>query len=298
MTKEKIFTLLIIVLAFFSCEKGINFKLSQTPSQLVVDASIENDKAPVVVLSNSLNYFSKISAAILDSSFVHHATVTISNGTKTQQLIEYSLPADSLGDVIYYYTSDPSNPLTFFQGEFNKNYTLTIKTNGSIYTSTTSITSVAKKIDSLWWMKSPDNKDSSEVILMAKITDPPGHGNYIRYFTSVDNGQFYPALNSVYDDQITDGTTYNIQIENGVNRNQTIDLTNYSFFHHGDTATVKFCNIDKATYDFWRTMEYNYQSIGNPFSTPTQVLGNISNGALGYFGGYAAQYISLQIPKQ
>ncbi len=297
MPDKKLFILLITIISFLSCEKGINFKLDQTPSQLVVDASIENDKAPVVVLSNSLNYFSKISPAILDSSFVHDAIVTVSNGNKTQQLKEFSLPADSLGDIIYYYSSDPSSPQTFFQGEFNKNYTLTIQSNGKKYISTTAITSLAKKIDSLWWMKSPDNNDSNEVILMAKITDPPGYGNYIRYFTSVNGGQLFPALNSVYDDQITDGTTYNIQIENGVNRNQNIDLTNYSFFHHGDTATVKFCNIDKATYDFWRTMEYNYQSIGNPFSTPTQVLGNISNGALGYFGGYAAQYISLIIPK-
>lgn len=289
--------LLILVIGFCSCEKAINFKLTQTPPQLVVDASIENNRAPVVVLSTSLNYFSKISPAILDSSFVHNAIVTVSNGTKTQQLKEYSLPADSLGDIIYYYTSDPSNPLTFFDGEFNTNYTLTIQSKGQQYTSTTSITSVAKKIDSLWWMPSVGNNDSSEVILMARITDPVGYGNYIRYFTSVNSGQFYPALNSVYDDQITDGTTYNIQLENGVNRNQTIDLNNYSFFHHGDTATVKFCNINKATYDFWRTMEYNYQSIGNPFSTPTQVLGNVSNGALGYFGGYAAQYVSLIIPK-
>jgi hypothetical protein len=60
---------------------------------------------------------------------------------------------------------------------------------------------------------------------------------------------------------------------------------------------VKFANIDKATFDFWRTMEYNYQSIGSPFSSPTEVLGNVSNGALGYFGGYAVQYISLKVPE-
>jgi hypothetical protein len=61
-------------------------------------------------------------------------------------------------------------------------------------------------------------------------------------------------------------------------------------------VTVKLTNIDKNTYDFWRTMEYNYQSVGNPFSTPTVVISNISSGALGYFGGYAAQYVPLRIP--
>jgi len=81
-----------------------------------------------------------------------------------------------------------------------------------------------------------------------------------------------------------------------VNRNLDIDFEEYSFFNRGDTVTVKFTNIDKATFDFWRTMEFSYSSIGNPFSSPTKVLGNVKN-ALGYFGGYAVQYKSLIIPK-
>ena len=107
---------------------------------------------------------------------------------------------------------------------------------------------------------------------------------------------FIPGLNSVFDDQITDGTTYTVSVPKGVNRNLTIDLNTYGFFNLGDSVVVKLANIDKATYDFWRTMEYNYQSIGNPFSTPTEVISNISNDALGYFGGYAAQYKGLLIP--
>ena len=280
-----------------SCEKGINFKLNQAASQLVVDASIENAQPPVVVLSGSLDYFSQITPSILESSFVHNATVTISNGIKSQQLKEYAHPADSSGNIVYYYTIDSTNIANAFYGAFNTTYTLDIFANGQAYTAKTTITSVNKRIDSLWWQFAPDNPDPTKVILMAQIIDPPGYGDYIRYYTSVNNGAFFPGLNSVYDDQITDGTVYNIQIEKGVDRNQKIDLNNYSFFYHGDSVIVKFCNIDKATYDFWRTMEYNYQSIGNPFSNPTQVLGNISNGGLGYFGGYAAQYISLIIPK-
>jgi hypothetical protein len=81
-----------------------------------------------------------------------------------------------------------------------------------------------------------------------------------------------------------------------VNRNAPIDANTYGLFRKGDQAVIKFANIDKATYDFWRTMEYNYGSVGNPFSTPTVVISNLSNGALGYFGGYAAQYKQFFIP--
>jgi hypothetical protein len=132
---------------------------------------------------------------------------------------------------------------------------------------------------------------------MMKTTDPPGFGNYIRYFTKVNGEPFYPGFASVFDDQIIDGKTYSLQLEKGVNRNEEIDLENYSFFERGDFVTVKLCNIDKATFDFWRTVEFSYSSIGNPFSSPTKVLGNIQGGALGYFGGYAAQFISIAIPK-
>src|SRR5262249_40417986 len=127
--------------------------------------------------------------------------------------------------------------------------------------------------------------------------DPAGLGNYIRYFTSVNHEDFYPGLNSVYDDQVIDGKSYSVQVEKGVDRNADIDFDNYGFFHKGDHITVKLCNIDKATYDFCRTMEYSYSSIGNPFSSPTKVIGNISNGALGYFGGYAVQYSGIVIPE-
>jgi hypothetical protein len=44
-------------------------------------------------------------------------------------------------------------------------------------------------------------------------------------------------------------------------------------------------------------MEFSYANIGNPFGSPTKVLSNISNGALGYFGGYAPQFRTIIISK-
>ena len=80
---------LIISLLFVSCEKNIDFNLHETADVLVVDASIENGKAPIVILTKSFDYFSKISADILANSFVHNADVRISNGVLTHKLKEY-----------------------------------------------------------------------------------------------------------------------------------------------------------------------------------------------------------------
>jgi hypothetical protein len=263
---------------------------------LVVDGSIENGKYPVVSLSNSLDYFSKLSPGALTNSFVHHAIITISNGSITTQLQEYEARDDSTGILLYFYSLSDSYSGPKFKGSFNTSYSMEIDVDSQLYTATTTIPGLNKYIDSLWWVPAPLEADSPLVNVRARVVDPPGLGNYTRYYTQVNNNRFYPGLNSVFDDQITDGTTYVVTVDRGVNRNLSLDINGYSFFNRGDSVTVKLANIDKATYEFWRTMEYNYQSIGNPFSSPTVVLSNISNNALGYFGGYAAQYISVKIP--
>ena len=286
---------IIFLLMLAACEKAINFEPKNAGTSVVVEAYIENGQAPIVILSKSMDYFSKITPDILAKSFINVSTVFISNGTKTHKLREYMIPALS-GYNLFYYSIDSFDLATSFVGELNTSYSLRIIADNKEYTAATTIPPLAKTIDSLWWMPAPANPDTTKVVVMSKVTDPAGFGNYIRYYTRVNDSLFYPPPASVFDDQIIDGTTYEIEVEHGVDRNEEIDFEEYSFFHRGDTVTVKFANIDKKTFDFWRTMEFAYGSIGNPFSSPTKVLGNV-NGALGYFGGYAVQYKTLIVPK-
>ncbi len=282
-----------IAVFFLACEKGITIQPENQPAKLVVEAIIENGQPPMVQLSNSLNFFSLITREMLQGSFVHDATVSVSNGTMTQQLVEYKLPIDS-GYFVYYYGVPAGASILL--GETGKTYHLTIRAGGEEYTSSTTIPVLSKTIDSLWWKPAARAEDTPRVNLMVRVTDPPGYGNYIRYFTKVNSEPFLPGASSVFDDQVVDGTTYEVQVDRGINRNDSLDEQEYGFFRRGDTATVKFANIDKVSYDFWRALEYSYQSVGNPFSTPTRVVGNISNGALGAFCGYAVQYKTLVIP--
>ncbi len=287
--------LLFLGLLMFSCEKGVEFELIESAPKLVVEATIENDQPPVVILSKSLNYFSSISSDILAKSFVRNAEVFISNGSNTHKLKEYTQQLGN-GYTFYYYSIDSANLATAFSGKINNQYNLRIAWEGKEYTSVTRIPRITKKIDSLFWRQTPGSSPANKVVLMVKATDPPGYGDYIRYFTKRNREPFYPAVNSVFDDQIIDGTTYEVEVERGVDR--SIELKEgFTFFDKGDTVVFKLCNIEKPVFEFWRTMEFSYSSVGNPFSSPTKVLGNISNGALGYFGGYASQYRSIIIPK-
>ncbi|HMW27857.1 MAG TPA: DUF4249 family protein, partial [Ferruginibacter sp.] len=136
-------------LFLFACEKNINFDLNTATPVLVVDAQIENGQAPTVALSKSLDYFGAISPQILASSFVHNAEVTLSNGSLTHKLKEYTVPLPN-GYFIYYYGIDSSNLATAFVGEFGKQYDLTIKADGITYTAKTTIPLLTKVFDSIW----------------------------------------------------------------------------------------------------------------------------------------------------
>ena len=285
-----------LISAFFlflvSCEKDINIKLDPSKTKLVVDATIENGQAPVVFLSKSLDFFSKINPQVLTASLVRNARIKIGDGTSEVILTEDSIVRNT--SKVYFYTTSGAD--LSFRGKTNTKYTLTIDVLGEVYTATTSIPVITRRIDSLWWEKTPFAEDSNDVMIMFKGTDRVGYGDFIRYFTKRGQEPFLPGLNSVFDDQIIDGSTYTVQIDKGFDKNLEF-ADSLSNFKRGDTVTIKLCNIDKGTYDFWRTYEFSFQSIGNPFSSPTRILGNISNDALGYFGGYGAQYRTVIIPK-
>ncbi len=290
---KSVLALLISMVIFSSCEKNIDFELKEATDLLVVDASIENGQAPVVILTQSFSFFSQISPVLLARAFVHGAEVFMSNGISTHKLREYSIDS-AAGFRIYFYSIDTAQLASAFLGQLDKTYSLMIKAGGKEYTANTSIPILAKKPDTLFWIPAPLNPDTNKVILRVRATDPPGLGNYVRYYTKKNKGPFLPGENSVYDDQFIDGTTYEIRVDPGVDRNNMIPYED-NYFRKGDTVTLKISNIDKATYRFWSTMEFAYQSIGNPFASPGKVTGNISNGALGAFCGYASASRTLII---
>ena len=287
------FIILFFCLLAASCEKDINIQLDPSMSRLVVDATIENGRPPMVFLSKSLDYFSKIDPAVLSSSFVRNAKVRISDGS-TEVLLKEDSIKNSNGTKIYFYTTSGQS-LTFL-GKLKSSYSIVIEAEGNVYNAKTTIPETTRKIDSLWWEKVPLAKDSNRVKVMIKATDRPGLGDYIRFFTKAGQQPFLPGFNSVFDDQVIDGQQYSVPVDKGFDKNtQFSDSTSY--FKRGDTVMIKLCNIDRQTYDFWRTSEFNFQSVGNPFSSPIRILSNISNDALGYFGGYGCQYRTIIIPR-
>ncbi len=287
---QKIAILLFTIL-LVSCEKDINLNIPNSAPKLVVDGRIEAGQPPFVILTNSLSYYSTLGPQVIAGSFVRNADVFVSNGSLTQKLKEYAMPL-APGITAYYYSNDTANLSSSFIGQLNTTYNLKIIIATQEYLATTHIPAQNATLDSAWVLPAPNNPDPNKRILMLRITDPPGRGNYVRYFTRRNREDFLPGENSVFDDQIIDGTTFDIQLAPGINRNNP-PKADSNFFRKGDTITVKFADIDKATFDFWNTWEFAFQSIGNPFAQPNKVIGNISHAALGVFAGYAPRFKTI-----
>ncbi len=290
----------VVILLYSSCEKEVNINLNTGEAKLVVDGQIETDGYPLVILTKSIGYFSKIDLSTLQNSFVHDAVVTVSDGGNSIKLREYSLDTGLNGsNKFYLYSIDTSDPRAFsFRGIPEHYYKLTIEYEGKTYESTTKIPAV-KGIDSLWFRRPSGNpKVETAALMFVKFSDPDSAGNYIRYFTKRNNEIYYPGFNSVYDDAIVNGTTIDsLNLAAGYNRGTEPNLDSFGYFFRGDTVTLRWCAIDRDVFEFFRTFEYATGTVGNPFAAPVNVLSNIKGGALGVWAGYGSSYTTAILAK-
>jgi hypothetical protein len=281
---------LVCCCAFAACEKDVTVNLPQDEAQMVIEGTIATGKYPEVILTRSFSYFSHISVDQLKAAFVHNAVITISDGSNTMQLKEFY--KDTTNQVKWYYYTADTTQAGAFRGTRGNSYTLRIAVDGKTYQAATTIPATGMVIDSLW--STGTSQGANLAKLMARISDPPQTGNYARYKTARNGGVFRPGINSTIDDQIVNGTRFNFMLEAGHDRTQEINYDTYGYFNKGDSVRIEFSIIDKATFDFWRSLDYAYVSNGNIFTSPIQVRGNIT-GALGYWGGYATTYRSAKI---
>jgi len=293
--------LTVVSIIFYpSCEKEVNIDLNAGAAKLVIEGQIESNGYPIVLLTKSIGYFSKIDLSTLENSFAHGAIVKVSDGVNLVNLKEYSLDTGLAGvNRFYFYSIDTSDPTAFnFRGITEHEYKLTVEYEGKTYESVTKIPNV-KPIDSLWFRKpSGDPEIESSVLMYVKFKDPDTPGNYLRYFTRRNNELFLPGFNSVYDDNIVNGMTIDsLYLAAGYNRAKDPNFDSLGVFFRGDTVTLRWCAIDKGVYEFYRTLEYATGTIGNPFAAPVNVQTNVKGGALGVWAGYGASYTTAIIPQ-
>jgi Domain of unknown function (DUF4249) len=286
----------VFIVTLASCEKEVHIKLASSPTQLVVQGGIENGLPPYVFLTSTMSFFSNVDLTSLQNSFIHGADIRVACGTDTAHLLEYSFDTSG-GNKFYVYTIDTASIATAMIGQVGKFYTLIITYNSITYTSTTKIPN-PKGVDSMWFAaplftnsKTPD----SAVQLFASYTDPDTLGNSIRYFTKRNNEPFFGV--DIFNDQIVNGKTIDdIALYAGYDKTAKANEDSLRYFYPGDTVTLKWSAIDKAVYDFWNSFAYANNALGNPFASPINLKTNMSNGALGIWGGYGSVSKTIVVP--
>jgi hypothetical protein len=287
-------TSLIVLLILFilqSCEKNVTVEIPESEPLLVVEGYIENGKNPIMVLSRTLPFFGSINTSTVFQQTVQGALVIVSDGVITDTLDQ--LPG------IGVYTSSA------ITGQENRSYSLRVEAEGKVLTSITHIpASIA--LDSVWF--EVNGTRDSLGFAWAHLTDPDTLGNHYRWFAQRINSYTFgdqigrqkdSALiapnGSVFEDKFINGKSFDLGYQRGSHRNSTKedDLNDERFFFkRGDTIVVKFCTLDRAHFEFWRTEETQVSNNGNPFASPAPVRGNISGG-LGIWGGYAATFDTI-----
>ena len=298
-----------ILLAFIltNCEKEITADLPDPEEKIVVDGYIESGQPPIVVLNQNFPYFGTFSLDFYQTNFVKDATVIVSDDENDVTLTEIcwseledaerellaqsiGVSVDSLGADFEYcvYTS-----FTLL-GEYGKTYLLDITTaDGKHLTAETTIPQPVP-LDSMWIEQHAGGEEFEQYWrIYIEMTDPETSGNYYRYFTQTDDEPYYPGPFSVFDDALFNGENIHFPMDKGEPKGSEFDLDTAGYFEQGESVNIKFCTIDKASYDFWNTLEYSANSAG-PLGAAVEVLTNI-NGGIGIWSGYGVMEYSINV---
>ena len=275
----------LLLLLGSACEEKLDLSIEDYEPKLVVDGSIEEGQFPVVVLTKSAAYFSTVDSTALRELVMSRAKVSVTDG-ETEEVLTLRRNENYFPPYIYQGTE--------LRGEAGKTYYLTVELEGKKYEATTTIPP-AVQLDSLWFVPSPDKEDRG--LLYGRFQDKAETEDYYRVFTQRPESDelFIPVYLSAMGDQYFNGESFTFSILRGAE--SLSDVQDDIYFSSGELVLVKVCTIDRAHFDFWRTLERELYVTGNPFSSSgNEVLSNISGGALGVWGGYNSTIYSIRIP--
>lgn len=257
------------MLVFPGCQKVINVDLNVAAPRIVIEGTINDRRGPyTIAISKSGSYFNQ---PVLPP--VSGAIVVITDDAGT---------IDTLNEEVagIYFTSR-------IRGIPGRTYTLKVLSEDLEYEGSSKLSSHIN-IDSLVLIKNDSQRiffggnDQKETRyeIHCFFKDPPEKNFYrVKVFK---NDSINTENYRLYDDQYTNGEETELRVAGNV--------------APGSTYRIELESLDDKTYGYYRTLEDLI--FNNPFfgSTPANPNNNLSNGALGYFGTYAASSRTMSIP--
>jgi len=306
-----IFVFVAIIFVFSSCEEEYTPDTNISQQEIVVEGYIEvgeSSNPTFVILTKSIPFISTINPDKFTELFIKNASVSVFDGEKTVSLTEICLsqvpdelkaqvydvlgfnPDSSAVDICVY--ADLFEQIT---KAYDRKYDLKVIAEGKTLTASTTIPQYVGLSD-FKWNDPPGKPNDTLTELNVRINDPASIKNYYRYLTASGKNRLTPPFGSVTDDAIFDGKDFEFPLQKAERRGGDFDPETFGLFKRSDSVFVKWCNIDKAHYDFWNTRDFSANS-GGPFSSYTRIATNIKGG-LGIWGGYAVHTYRLYAPPK
>lgn len=250
--------MLVMITAFSACEEVIDIDLNNADPKLVVEGWIYNTPGPYEIkLSKSTNYFDNATPPA-----VENALVIISENNIVFDTLKMTKPG------IY-------ETQKIMQGIVGATYRLKIFYNNEVYESIATMKPLAA-LDSITYRYESGSVFRDEgYYISVHFQDPPAAGDYYRW-KFYQNNKIHKPKNLLYtSDNLFNGNYFSFEFRYNFNLN--------------DTIRVEMFSIEKNMYEYLSGLD-EQENTGDLFDTPPgNAQGNISNGALGYFGASAIE---------
>jgi len=244
------------------CQKVIAVDLNNANPQMVTEAVVTDRPGPyAVTLSMSGDYFTPS----LYFPPVTHAFVSITDDAGERDTLKEVAAGTYLTSALH--------------GVPGRTYALRVIASGKEYDAVSTMPARVP-IDTLVALHSRESDGDQVYNVYVVFKDPPAPGNFYRMNLrtnvqisqdSIDGRRYH-----LYNDRLTNGNEAAVRIR--LRR----------FFSPGDTLWVDLLSIDKASYDYFNTLDNILTSDRSPTSlAPANPNTNLTNGSLGYFSACA-----------
>jgi len=179
-------------------------------------------------------------------------------------------------------------------GKGGFSYELEIEVNGK---QISAITTIPLKQDINFLTYDIDQDDPNFAQVKVNLTVPDNFDAFVLLANRKNDSSAYYIPDyfggGLSDNGIYAGSgTITLPLLRGYGDNENADVSIIGLFEVGDKVTLKWQNIDEATYRFWFSV---FNDGGDtPFSAATIIQGNI-NGGFGIWAGYNTSYTTIQI---
>jgi hypothetical protein len=271
--------ILLASIIFASCTERIDIQLNDSYTRLVVDGAITSDTmAHTVRLTKTSSYYYNLPAPAVTG-----ARVSITDGESI-----FDLHEDSSG----VYRTDPS-----VYGLNNHTYTLNVELANPVggyssYSASSTLNPIAT-IDSISLLFHDDWSKNGIWEIKCYVLEPPTVDFY-RFLVSLNSNILTDTLNEWF---ITDDKFINGNYTNGLPIGYLDQGSTDQMVKAGDTVGVEINNIEKGYYNFIMNAQTELFGSNPLFSgPPANIVGNINNGAVGYFAAYSVTRSNAIVP--